>query len=216
MNLSVLKIIGAILMFIDHYHFVIGGPEILNIIGRASFPIFSFALSEGYAHTRNLKKYFVRLLLSAIIFQLPVIIFNLDYPINIFFTLFFGLLAVHIFHSRKINVLLKIVLVSIIVCAAQKYGLDYGAYGILLILVFNVFRKNRMAVVTGFSILNLIIILRPGIFELASIQIYSIASLIPIFMYDGKRGRNLKYFFYIFYPGHFLLLEGIRYILEKF
>ena len=58
MSLFVLKIIGILSMFIDHYHYIIGGPEILNIIGRMAFPIFSFSLGEGYFHTGNFKKYF--------------------------------------------------------------------------------------------------------------------------------------------------------------
>ena len=67
MSLFVLKIIGIISMFIDHYHFVIGGPEILNIIGRIAFPIFSFSLGEGYFYTGNFKKYIGRLSFFAII-----------------------------------------------------------------------------------------------------------------------------------------------------
>ena len=75
MSLFVLKIIGIISMFIDHYHFVIGGPEILNIIGRIAFPIFSFSLGEGYFYTGNFKKYIGRLSFFAIISQIPAYIF---------------------------------------------------------------------------------------------------------------------------------------------
>nr|MBP6281567.1 conjugal transfer protein TraX [Leptotrichiaceae bacterium] len=47
MDLFTLKLIGFITMFMDHYHYVIGGPEILTIVGRLSYPIFAFALVEG-------------------------------------------------------------------------------------------------------------------------------------------------------------------------
>ena len=53
MSLFILKIIGIITMFLDHYHYIVGGSEILNIVGRIAFPIFAFTLSEGYTHTRN-------------------------------------------------------------------------------------------------------------------------------------------------------------------
>ena len=57
MSLFILKIIGILSMFLDHYYFIIGGSKILNIIGRVAFPIFAFALNEGYRHTKNLKLY---------------------------------------------------------------------------------------------------------------------------------------------------------------
>ena len=59
-------------------------------------------------------------------------------------------------------------------------------------------------------------VLKPEIFNLKEIQIYSIFSLIPIFAYNGEKGKNTKYFFYFFYPVHFLILEGIKEIIHKF
>ena len=100
MDLFWLKIIGIITMFIDHYHFVIGGSLILNIIGRLAFPIFAFSLNEGYFHTSNLKKYLIRLFIFAIIIQIPAILFKLNYPVNIFFTLFFCYISPAISDSR--------------------------------------------------------------------------------------------------------------------
>ena len=124
MSLFVLKIIGIISMFIDHYHFVIGGPEILNIIGRIAFPIFSFSLGEGYFYTGNFKKYIGRLSFFAIISQIPAYIFKLDYPMNIFFTLLFGLIIIKIFYSRKIPFLIKVILISGLVYVVEKYNID--------------------------------------------------------------------------------------------
>ena len=170
MSLFVLKIIGIISMFIDHYHFVIGGPEILNIIGRIAFPIFSFSLGEGYFYTGNFKKY----------------------------------------------ILIKVILIGGLVYVAEKYNFDYGVYGILTIVLFSIFRRKKLLIFCTFLGLNILLILIPDIFNLAKIQMYSMFSLIPIFSYNGKKGRNMKYFFYIFYPAHFLVLEGIKYIIDKF
>ena len=75
MSLFILKIIGIITMFLDHYHYIVGGSEILNIVGRIAFPIFAFTLSEGYTHTRNLKKYLLRLFIFAVGIQLPSSLF---------------------------------------------------------------------------------------------------------------------------------------------
>ena len=203
MSLFVLKIIGILSMFIDHYHYIIGGPEILNIIGRIAFPIFSFSLGEGYFHTGNFKKYFGRLFFFAVISQIPAYIFKLNYPLNIFFTLLLG------------RVVMKI-LIGGLVYVAKKYDFDYGVYGILTIALFGILRRKKFLIFCAFLALNMLLVLYPDIFDLAKVQIYSMFSLIPIFSYNGRKGKNMKYFFYVFYPAHFLVLEGIKYIIDKF
>ena len=216
MSLFILKIIGIITMFIDHYHYIIGGPLILNIIGRIAFPIFAFSLVEGFFHTRDFKKYIGRILICAIILQAPAIIFKLNYPVNIFFTLFFGLIIMKIYHSGKIHFLIKIILIGGLTYIAKRYDFDYEIYGILTIVIFNIFRGKKILIFSSFLILNIITVLKPEIFNLKEIQIYSIFSLIPIFAYNGEKGKNTKYFFYFFYPVHFLILEGIKEIIDKF
>ena len=216
MSLFILKIIGIITMFIDHYHYIIGGPLILNIIGRIAFPIFAFSLVEGFFHTRDFKKYVGRILIYALILQAPAIIFKLNYPVNIFFTLFFGLIIMKIYHSGKIHFLLKIVLTGGLTYIAKKCNFDYEIYGILTIAIFNIFRGKKILIFFSFLILNIITALKPEIFNLKEIQIYSMFSLIPIFAYNGEKGKNTKYFFYFFYPVHFLILEGIKEIIDKF
>jgi len=187
-------------MFTDHWYHIIGGPETLNIIGRTAFPIFAFSLSEGYAHTRNLKKYLVRLFLFATVMQIPEIIFNLNYPMNIFFTLFTGLLIISIYHSDKINIFIKTVFITVLCYIAHRLEFDYGIYGILTIMIFH--------------FLNLINY--TDIFNMAHNQIYSVFALIPIFLYNGRKGRNMKYLFYLFYPLHFIIIEMIKYTIERY
>ena len=133
-------------MFLDHYHYIVGGSEILNVIGRIAFPIFAFTLNEGYVHTRSLKKYLLRLFIFAVSIQMPSILFGYDYPMNIFFTLFLGLLSICIFNLKKMNVILKIILIGFILFFSQKFKLDYGIYGILVIINFNIFRNNKFKI----------------------------------------------------------------------
>ena len=98
-----LKIIALISMFIDHSgYYMMGHFSFFNYIGRIAFPIFAFQISEGYKHTKNLKKYFLRLSLFALISQIPYSLFLLKYHgnpygLNIFFTLFLGLLAIYLY-----------------------------------------------------------------------------------------------------------------------
>ena len=73
MSAFVLKMIAMITMFIDHLGYVVHNGSIswFNYIGRFAFPIFAFQISEGYIHTKDLKKYFFRLFLLAIISEIP-------------------------------------------------------------------------------------------------------------------------------------------------
>ena len=202
-------------MFLDHYHYVIGGSEILNVAGRIAFPIFAFTLSEGYVHTRSLKKYLLRLFIFAVSIQMPSVLLGYNYPMNIFFTLFLGLLSIYIFSLKKISIILKIILIGFILFFSQKFKLDYGMYGILLIMNFNIFRDYKFKILMNFLVLNIFNMIFPKVFDLVDTQFFSLISLVFIFMYNGKKGRSMKYFFYLFYPIHFFILEVIKFFLEK-
>ena len=202
-------------MFLDHYHYIIGGSKILNVVGRIAFPIFAFTLSEGYVHTRSLQKYLFRLFIFAVSIQMPSILFGYDYSMNIFFTLFLGLLSIYIFNLKKINIILKIILIGFILFFSQKFKLDYGMYGILLIINFNIFRDYKFKILMNFLVLNVFNMIFPKVFDLVDTQFFSLISLVFIFMYNGKKGRSMKYFFYLFYPIHFFILEVIKFFLEK-
>ena len=121
-----------------------------------------------------------------------------------------------IFYSGKIPFLIKVILIGGLVYVAKKYDFDYGVYGILTIALFGILRRKKFLIFCAFLALNMLLVLYPGIFDLAKVQIYSMFSLIPIFSYNGRKGKNMKYFFYVFYPVHFLVLEGMKYIIDKF
>ena len=213
MNSFKLKVLACILMFIDHLGAIIFiNNDYLRIIGRLSFPIFAFMIVEGYFHSKDIKKYFIRLGLFAIIPQIPYTIAFGPGTLNIFFTLFIGLLA--IFLEEKIpNKFLKYLAVILLVILAEVIEVDYGFYGVLLIYIFKTFRNNFKALFFSFLLLNL------SVLNLYSFQYYSIFSLIFIRLYNGQLGlRNLwvKYGFYLFYPLHILAIYGFSLLLNKF
>ena len=97
-----LKIIALITMFIDHLGYAIFNKfSFFNYIGSVAFPIFAFQISEGFHYTKNVKKYFARLLLFAIFSQIPFMLFlsifstNI-YKLNVFFTFMIKLLTAFI------------------------------------------------------------------------------------------------------------------------
>lgn len=211
-TLFTLKIIAIITMFLDHYYRIIGGPEWLSMLGRLAFPIFAFSISEGYSHTKNVNKYLMRLLNFAIIIQLPNFLGFQEYPLNIFFTLALGLFCLEILDNNKINIVVRYIVVLYLCFLAEKTGLDYGAYGVILIILFNKLKNNKLYIFIAFLALNLVIL---KIGNLSEMQMYSVFSLVPIFLYNGKKGYGMKYFFYLFYPLHFIFLYFLNELLGR-
>lgn len=102
MSAYVLKLIAIITMLSDHSGYLIYGHiSWMNFVGRIAFPIFAFQISEGYTHTHNLKKYFIRLIIFALISQIPYAWFSYclfsKISLNIIFTLILGLLSITIY-----------------------------------------------------------------------------------------------------------------------
>lgn len=218
MNSFVLKLIAIITMFIDHIGYVIfDGFSFFNYIGRIAFPIFAFQISEGYIHTKSLKKYFLRLFIFALISQIPFMLFHKilsdNFALNIFFTLLLGLASIYIYDKSK-HKFFGIIISIIIGIIAELIHCDYGFYGIAIILLFYVFKNNNLlssiSFIIAVTINYLIPIIKYGFYDIY-LYLY-ISTLIPIIfisLYNGKKGKNTKYLLYLFYPIHLLLIYGI-------
>lgn len=217
MSSFVLKIIAIITMFIDHIGYAIFGKfSFFNYIGRIAFPIFAFQISEGYTHTKNLKKYFLRLFIFAIISQIPFMLFSKiissDLTLNIFFTLLLGLISIYIYDKSKYKIV-GIISAILIGLLANFAHFDYGFYGIAIIFLFYVFKNNIIKSSIAFAIATTIKYLIPIIkYGFYDVYLYLlIATLIPIIfisLYNGKKGKDTKYLLYLFYPIHLLLIYG--------
>lgn len=65
MNIFTIKIIALILMLMDHIgEFFPDSPIWFRWLGRLAAPLFFYALAVGFQHTRNRKKYLLRLYLA--------------------------------------------------------------------------------------------------------------------------------------------------------
>ena len=221
-NRNVLKIIAVISMLIDHIGlFFFGNNIVFRILGRIAFPIFAFFIAEGWKYTRSRKKYTLWLAIFAVISQIPYAFLFEWYKLNILFTFLYSILfivLIELFKKQtKLPELLKnlILIISIIILfglllIADVFGLlNYGLIGVLLILNFY-FIKNKIRILTGAFVIILFAvrsILFDGIVFRSFLSLFALLSIILMLFYNGEKGKlNLKYFFYIFYPSHLMLI----------
>lgn len=193
----------------------------LNYIGRIAFPIFAYQITEGYIHTRSFKKYFFRLLLFALISQFPFAlfysIFSTTYALNVFFTLLLGLFCIYIWDKMP-SKFISLPIIAIISLLAEATNMDYGYWGILVVFIFYLCKNNKFALLLSF-IGMLVLKYLPNIitynfyYKYILFFIFTLLSIIPILLYNGKQGRKIKYFLYVFYPVHLLLLYLLNCIL---
>lgn len=206
-------------MLSDHIGDAIYGKfSFFNLIGRISFPIFAFQAVQGYIHTKDFKKYIIKLFIFACISQIPFMLFlstfTSPFSLNIFFTFFLGLLTLFVYDkcTNKILGFLFVIFASIIV---EFIHVDYGAFGILLIFVFYFFKDKKLQMAISTIILCFAKYI-PNIIEMPTLYLHYLScglftslSLIFILLYNKKEGPKAKYFFYIFYPLHLIILYTI-------
>ena len=223
-------------MLCDHlWGTVIPGNDWLTCVGRLAFPIYAFMLVEGYFHTRNLKKYVLRLLVFALISEIP---FDLAmgstwfYPIhqNVLWSFLISLGLIHWNEKARAKGKLwrRILVGAATVVIGYIVGLvtmvDYYHAGILMVLIFYFFRGRKWWCFLGQLLclwyVNLEILGGFG-YELVIFgrnvfltrQGLALLALIPIWLYRGKQGYHSKpfqYLNYAFYPAHLLILALIK------
>lgn len=229
---AMLHILAMALMLMDHlWATLFPAQEWLTCAGRLAFPIFAFMIVEGYFHTHNFKKYALRLLLFAVLSEVP---FDLMYggtwfyPVhqNVIWTLLMGLIGIHLMENvrkkRKtpIYLLTAVGVVAVGGVLGTVCMVDYYGAGVLTVFIFYFFRKRKWWCLLG-QILALYWVnveLLGGLlyplrlfgmdFEICQ-QGFALLALLPIWLYRGQQGCHSKLFQYIcyaFYPVHMLIL----------
>ena len=233
-----LKVIAILAMLLDHLaHIVVCLPiepslrtviaVIMNSIGRITMPIMCFFIAEGYHHTKDIRKYLLRLFVFALISQIPYYIFGMSAVpqsiaefvnasfgrLNVIHTLLMGLVALTIVKSDRLNFVLKLIGAG---CALYltKHS-DWGYFGVLWVLIFGLFRGNIKAQMIAFALTS---ILRCSLNYTNNamsffMQLCTVLAIPLLCMYNGQLGKKNKYGFYIFYPLHLLILGIIRLII---
>lgn len=203
-----LKVLACIAMIFDHTgEALFPGQEWMRYVGRLAFPIYAFLLTEGFIHTRDVKKYFGRLLVIALLSEVPYDLLGHDTFLymksqNAIFTLLTGLFML-IIMKRSDSVIEKAYLLAAAMLIAETFHFNYRYPGILMIFAFYYFRD--------FPYISGINVLADNV-RLFTAKMQSAAgfALIPIYMYNGKKGPPFKYFFYAFYPLHLLVIYYLK------
>ena len=174
-NSNMLKTIALIAMVIDHIGFyfspVLPIPiyTICRYIGRLAMPIFVYLLVQGFFHTKNFKKYIIRMSIFAVITQILITILmfvNISYmpsytsakqiyiEVNILFAFVISLGLIKILHESILvkkwdynkNLSLKIILVTLIIIAAIVIPIDYGIEAVILSMLLYYIEKFKIQI----------------------------------------------------------------------
>ena len=213
-----LKLIAAVAMLLDHAGILLF-PHItvFRILGRLAYPIFAYMIAEGCHYTRNKLRYFLMLFGLGAGCQLVYYFFSGDTYLNILLTFSCSVLLIYLLQAlyraqdwqrRFWLSMLFAVAFSGVYGLTRFLSLDYGFWGIMtpvFVSLAHVRKWPRWAemLLLGAGLLYLAA-------DLGGIQHYALLSIPILLLYSGKRGKaNMKYFFYIFYPIHLVVLQGI-------
>ena len=239
-NSNTIKIFAAVFMFIDHFGLMLY-PRVMwfRILGRLSMPLFAFAIAEGCRYTRNKWKHFLMLFGLGVVCQIVYAIVDPKTQyFGILITFSFSVVMIYALQFAKkctfekkpiwwkitLAWLLFIALVAGTYLFCEKFTVDYKFYGCMLPVFASIFDFHRIpapAILKKLDILPLRVLcmalpMIPMMYVGAlgiKITCYSFLTIPLLLLYNGEKGKwNMKYFFYIFYPLHLALLEGIVYL----
>ena len=230
LNALDLKLLAMLFMLLDHmWATVIPGAQWMTNVGRLAFPIFAFQIAEGYFHTHSYKKYLQRMVLFALISEIP---FNLMhggviYPFaqNVMFTFVLALLLIRVLDkAREKSTAAFVIALPLVLLISMPLGfvtfVDYYGFGVLMVILFYLAHGKSwgwLLQLAGMWIIN--VNMMGGLtipldilglhFDLTQ-QGLALLALIPIWLYNGKQGphsRAIQYACYAFYPVHILVLS---------
>lgn len=220
---NVLKIIALITMTVDHIG-VIFFPTIMafRIIGRISMPIYAYMIAEGCKYTKNKLRYFLTVFILALICQIA---YYVDDKLLIMTTLIsysFSMLLIFLIawtiKSKKYYAIIVTTLSFLLVGCGYyilpkvipKFAFDYGIFCVTLPIGIYLAKGKWFKLLA--CALGLVLIVLDNI-EIP-LQWWSLLAIIPLFFYNGQRGKlRIKYLFYLYFPLHFLVLYGIKLII---
>lgn len=234
---NTLKYIAALSMLIDHAGLLLF-PQLplLRVIGRIAFPIFAFMIAEGCLHTRNRLRYFLGITLLGLVCHAVQYAFAGSPTLNVLITFSISIVLIFVLLELKKALLLResrsakplelglllllLLLLGYFFCS--RFPVDYEFAGCLVPLFaalpgLDTGEKDPAAAVRRRR-LSVLCMLPPLLLVChiyIPMQYFCLAALPLLLLYNGQRGRrSTKYFFYVFYPLHLALLQGIAWLIH--
>lgn len=237
LSANALKWLAITAMLIDHIAWLFvptdsHAGQMMHFVGRFTAPTMCFLLVEGFYHTRNRRRYLLRLFIFALIAQLPFAYFqqqmqtdSMDWQTllqsphawfetgNVLFNLLFALLALMAWQLPFKKTVRAAMIALLLLFSAW---LDWRVYLIVMTLALGLFRDNRRMQITAYLLASMALLLLTDagiILGMNSVVLHWFPFgilLVPLlwYCYDGTRGSHWggRYFFYVFYPAHLLIL----------
>lgn len=235
---EIFKLLAMLFMLIDHmgaafYPYLIW----MRCVGRLAFPMFAFSIAQGFEHTHSKIRYLFTMLLFAFLSEVPYDLLWARNPFsfqqqNVLFTFTLSLLLLMLIDRLRrsrlplfVKWLLSVGAIAALSAAAEFTNLDYGAAGVLMVLLFYLaiqipqkvlqylFEAVFLFVLDWYLIPSFDLMLSSGM--MVPVQGFAIFSLPLIWLYNGRKtlsgkaGKVYQYFCYAFYPVHLLLLWWI-------
>ena len=228
-------------MLIDHAGLILFPEhEFMRVIGRLAFPIYAYCIAEGFKYTKNRLHYFLRIFILGVLCQIVYFIVDNDRLLGILIT--FSLSIIVMFFTEGVRAsqtdkkstlcsileriighdisntadrIISMIAALLVVLAVFVFTLyvrvDYGFFGVMLPVFTSIFHdRKRRFVMFSAGLLALCI----DVTTAFSIQYWCLLAIPIIAMYNGKPGKyKLKYFFYIFYPAHLVILYALDFII---
>ena len=223
LNGNHLKLIAAVAMLLDHAAILLFPQvQLFRILGRLAFPIFAFMIAEGCRYTRNRLRYFMMIFGLGAACQLVYYFASGDTYLNILLTfscsvlLIYLLQEVHRAQNWKREFFWSVLFaigVFLALFLDEHLTIDYGFWGMMVPVFVGFAHMRKWPHWASVLLLGLGLVLLAA--DLKGIQYYGLLALPLLLLYNGQRGkRNMKYFFYIFYPVHLVVLQGIAWLVR--
>lgn len=228
---GLVKAVAMVTMLIDHLG-VVFFPRIieLRVFGRIAFPLFCFGIVTGFMHTRDWRRYALRLAVAGVVAQ-PFYMLALNHTIrelNVLATLLLGLLSIVGMREKRYGSHIWAPALCLVAAAVQP--MDYGWRGVALIQLMYLARHTASGFAAMFTVFCMYwgtssseisqlfgVPIRPVlpppwhaavsmVFSIVRLQALAILSL-PFMVMNTRSGIKVpKYISYAMYPGHLALL----------